>query len=67
MIKGEYRSMKNSMSRLYEFLKSLNEGINDKGIFKAAFMSGSSAAGKSYVISRITSGSIEPRIVNTDT
>jgi len=49
--------------RLQRFL---SEGINDKGIFKACFMSGSSASGKSYVITKITSGSIQPRIVNTD-
>ena len=30
-------------------------------------MAGSSASGKSYVISKISSGQIEPRIVNTDT
>lgn len=45
----------------------LTEGIHDKGIFKACFMSGSAASGKSYVISKIQSGSVEPRIVNTDT
>lgn len=44
----------------------LSEGINDKGIFKAVFMCGSSGAGKSYVLTKIKSGSIEPRIVNTD-
>lgn len=47
--------------------KYINESINDKGILKACFMAGSSASGKSYVISKISSGSIEPRIVNTDT
>lgn len=52
------------MTRLMEYL---NEGIYDKGIFKACFMSGSAASGKSYVISKISSGSIEPRIVNSDT
>jgi len=45
----------------------LTEGIHDKGIFKACFMSGSAASGKSYVISKIQSGFVEPRIVNTDT
>ena len=49
--------------RLEQFL---NEGINDKGIFKAVFMTGTPGAGKSYVINKIKSGSIEPRIVNTD-
>ena len=54
------------MSRLYDWLE-LNESINDKGIFKACFMSGSSSSGKSYVISKISSGVVDPRIVNTDT
>jgi len=44
----------------------LNEGINDKGIFKACFMCGHPGAGKSYTLSKIKSGSVEPRIVNTD-
>lgn len=46
--------------------KYLNESINDKGIFKAVFMSGSPGAGKSYVISKISAGDISPRIVNSD-
>jgi hypothetical protein len=50
-----------------KFKEFLNEGIHDKGIFKAIMMGGSSASGKSYVISKIKSGSIEPRLVNTDT
>ena len=49
--------------KFYDFL---TESINDKGILKAIFMSGISGAGKSYTLSKITSGSIEPRIVNTD-
>lgn len=52
------------MSRLNQYI--LNEGINDKGIFKAISMSGTAGAGKSYVISKI-SGGVEPRIVNSDT
>jgi hypothetical protein len=40
--------------------------VNDLGIFKACMMSGLSAGGKSYVISKISSGKIDPRIVNTD-
>jgi len=44
----------------------INESINDKGIFKACFMAGNPGAGKSYVISKIKSGDIEPRIVNVD-
>lgn len=48
------------------FLKYLEESIEDKGILKALFMAGTPGSGKSYVISKITSGSIQPRIVNTD-
>jgi len=44
----------------------LTEGIDDKGIFKAVFMGGMPGAGKSYVLKKIKSGQLEPRIVNTD-
>jgi len=44
----------------------LSESINDKGIFKAVYMAGHSGAGKSYVLSKVRSGSVEPRIVNVD-
>lgn len=44
----------------------LLESINDKAIFKAIFMSGHPGSGKSYVLKKIKSGSIEPRIVNID-
>lgn len=49
--------------RLQNYIK---EGIEDKGIFKAVFMAGHPGAGKSYVLSKIKSGRVEPRIVNTD-
>ena len=49
--------------RLMEYLQ---ESINDKGIFKSCMMAGTSNSGKSWVITKITSGQIEPRIVNTD-
>ncbi len=42
------------------------EGINDKGIFKAVFMAGHPGAGKTTVLNKVKSGSIEPRWVNTD-
>jgi len=42
------------------------ESIQDKGIFKVIFMAGSPGAGKSYVLSKLSDGSIDPRIVNTD-
>jgi len=44
----------------------LDESINDKGIFKACFLSGLPGAGKSTVIQKITDGATSPRIVNTD-
>ena len=44
----------------------ITEGINDKGIFKAIFMVGFPGAGKSFTITKIKAGDIEPRIVNTD-
>lgn len=45
---------------------TLNESIDDKGIFKAVFMSGPPGAGKSSTITRIKDGNIEPRIINVD-
>jgi len=47
-------------------LDFLEESIEDTGIFKACFMSGLPGAGKSTVISKITNGGVDPRIVNTD-
>jgi tRNA uridine 5-carbamoylmethylation protein Kti12 len=44
----------------------LTEGIEDKGIFKAVIMAGVPGGGKSYVLKKTRSGSIEPRMVNTD-
>lgn len=49
-----------------KFINYLNEGINDKGIFKAVFLAGNPGAGKTYTLSKIKSGSIKPKIVNTD-
>lgn len=51
---------------MQSFRNFLNEGINDKGIFKAIFMGGTPGAGKSYVIKSVKSGNIEPKIVNVD-
>lgn len=53
--------------RLEQYLNLINEGINDKGIFKTCFFGGTPAAGKSYVIKKIKAGNVDPRIVNTDT
>ena len=49
------------------FKESLTESINDKGILKAVFMAGHPGSGKSYVIKKIKAGSIEPRVVSSDT
>jgi len=49
------------------FKESLTESINDKGILKAVFMAGHPGAGKSYVISKVKAGGIEPRIFSADT
>jgi len=51
------------MSRLESYLV---EGINDKGILRAIFLAGNSGSGKSYTMSKIRSGSVDARIVNTD-
>lgn len=44
----------------------LNEGINDKGIWKAIILAGVPGAGKSTVRSKL-GGGVEPRVVNSDT
>lgn len=44
----------------------INESIMDKGIFKAMFLVGAPGSGKTYTASKIKSGQIEPRMVNTD-
>jgi predicted kinase len=49
-----------------KFSDYLSESINDRGIFKAVFFAGSPGAGKSYVSKQVTSGSVQPRLVNTD-
>lgn len=55
------------MIKLANLLETnLDESVYDKGIFKAVFFSGLPGSGKSYTISKITDGTIEPRIVNTD-
>ena len=44
----------------------ITESIEDKGIFKAMFFGGLPGGGKSTVLSKITDGTIAPRVVNTD-
>ena len=43
----------------------LEEGINDKSLFKAVFLAGGPGSGKSFVVDRIFSGT-GARVVNTD-
>jgi len=50
--------------RLSEYI--INEGINDKGIWKSIFLAGTPGAGKSFVKGKL-SGGVEPRTVNSDT
>lgn len=50
--------------RLEDYI--LNEGINDKGIWKAIFLGGSPGSGKSFVRKKL-GGGVEPRVVNSDT
>lgn len=45
----------------------INESINDKGILKSIFLGGSPGAGKSHTLTKISSGDINPKVVNTDT
>jgi len=51
--------------RFKQYLHTLEEGINDKGIFKAIFVVGIPGAGKSYTISKIK-GVVSPQVINTD-
>ena len=55
---------RSKLGRLEKFMVA--EGINDKGIFKAVFLAGHPGAGKTTVLTKVKSGSIEPRWVNTD-
>ncbi len=51
----------------FELEKSLiTESIEDKGILHGVIFGGTPGAGKSFTLKQIKSGSIEPRIVNTD-
>lgn len=50
----------------FPLLQQITESVNDKGLFKALFVTGIPAAGKSYTVSQINDGAIQPRMVNTD-
>lgn len=52
--------------RFKNYLEIINEGIYDLGIFKALFIGGHPGSGKSFVLKKIKSGKVDPRIVNTD-
>lgn len=55
------------MIKLRELVEdTLQESVYDKGIFKAVFFAGIPGSGKSYTISKITDGSIQPHIINFD-
>jgi len=55
------------MIKLRELVEdTLQESVYDKGIFKAVFFAGIPGSGKSYTISKITDGSVQPQIVNFD-
>lgn len=45
---------------------ALREGIEDKGIFKGAFLAGMPGSGKSTIAGRITDGTVSPKFVNVD-
>lgn len=44
----------------------LMESIHDRGLFKATVLLGSPGSGKTTILKKLTSGLIEPRIVNVD-
>jgi dephospho-CoA kinase len=58
------RTAKNKI--MLSFKDFISESIEDKGKLKAVFLAGSPGAGKTYTISKIADGSIQPRVVNTD-
>ena len=51
---------------LEETYASLNEGINDPGIFKAVFMAGGPGSGKSLIAKKVGFQSMGLRPVNSD-
>ena len=54
------------MNTIDKIDRLLQESINDQGILKACFLCGHAGSGKSFTRTKITSGSIQPRIINTD-
>ena len=54
------------MTAVTGFIQHINEGVYDKGIFKAFFLAGGPASGKSFVSARAFAGS-GLKVVNSDT
>jgi hypothetical protein len=52
--------------RFDNYYKNVNESIEDIGIFKGIFLGGHPGSGKSYLLSKVKSGRVEPRMVNVD-
>lgn len=50
----------------FTLIRMLEESINDRGLFKAIFVTGIPGAGKTYTIANISDGSIPVRTVNSD-
>ena len=49
-------NVKEDLDINYEFEQILNEGVNDKGIFKAVFLAGGPGSGKDYVLANTLEG-----------
>lgn len=54
------------MTPEFSLLQQLQESVNDKGLFKAVFVTGIPGAGKSYTTQQLTDGAIQPKVVNSD-
>lgn len=65
---GLYRLKTRDLISMTDFtlLQQLQESVNDKGRLKAVFVCGIPGAGKSYTITTVQDGTIQPRIINSD-
>lgn len=65
---GLYQSKTRDLISMTDFtlLQQLQESVNDKGRLKAVFVCGIPGAGKSYTITTVQDGTIQPRIINSD-
>jgi len=50
---------------MIKMYKKLEEGVYDRGIFKAFFLAGGPGSGKSFVTERVTSG-LNLKVINSD-